>query len=48
MYENLSIKFCGLNFKNPFTIAASPASDSREKVERIFESEGGDILKKEL
>ena len=31
MYENLSIKFCGLNFKNPFTMVALPISDSRKK-----------------
>jgi len=46
MHKNLSVNFCGLNFKNPFIIAASPASDSREKVERAFEAGwGGAVLK---
>ncbi len=35
---DLKVEFCGLHFENPFTIAASPSSDSREKVERAFEA----------
>lgn len=38
MKKNLAIDFCGLKFINPFTVAASPPSDSREKVERAFKA----------
>lgn len=33
----LRVRFCGVDFINPFLISASPASDSREKVEKAFE-----------
>jgi dihydropyrimidine dehydrogenase (NAD+) subunit PreA len=32
----LELTFCGKHFINPFIISASPASDSREKVEKAF------------
>lgn len=38
MANKLAVDFCGLKFINPFTVAASPPSDSREKVERAFEA----------
>lgn len=43
---DISISFCGKKFINPFVIAASPSSDSREKVERAFKAGwGGAVLK---
>lgn len=38
MDNRLAIDFCGVPFINPFTIAASPPSDNRERVERAFEA----------
>lgn len=35
---DLSVQFAGVNFLNPFMIAASPSTDSREKIARAFES----------
>lgn len=44
--RDLSIDFCGKHFINPFTIAASPPSDTRERVERAFTlGWGGAVLK---
>ncbi len=44
--RDLSIEFCGRRFTNPFTIAASPPSDSRARVERAFEAGwGGAVFK---
>ena len=44
--QDLSIDFCGKHFVNPFTIAASPPSDKRERVERAFEAGwGGAVFK---
>lgn len=46
MKRDLSIEFCGKRFINPFTIAASPPSDSRERVERAFQAGwGGAVFK---
>jgi len=46
MSKDLSIAFCGKRFINPFTIAASPPSDNRERVERAFAAGwGGAVLK---
>ena len=43
---DISTTFCGIKFVNPFVIAASPSSDSLEKVERAFlEGWGGAVLK---
>lgn len=43
---DISISFCGKKFINPYVIAASPSSDSLEKVERAFHAGwGGAVLK---
>ena len=43
---DISVDFCGIKFENPFVIAASPSSDSLEKVERAFQAGwGGAVLK---
>ena len=43
---DISTTFCGIKFVNPFVIAASPSSDSLEKLERAFlEGWGGVVLK---
>lgn len=41
---DMKIEFCGIPFINPFTVAASPSSDSREKVERALEAGWGGIV----
>ncbi len=41
---NLNISFAGVPFENPFTVAASPSSDSREKVRRSLEAGWGGIV----
>lgn len=41
---DLNINFAGVPFENPFTVAASPSSDSREKVRRALESGWGGIV----
>lgn len=40
----LDIQFCGVNFVNPFTVSASPSSDSREKVARALDAGWGGIV----
>src|SRR6056297_464917 len=46
MNNKLKVNFCGLDFQIPFIIAASPASDSRKKIEEAFEAGwGGAVLK---
>lgn len=43
---DIRVSFCGKIFQNPFVIAASPSSDSLEKVERAFRAGwGGAVLK---
>ena len=43
---DISVSFCGKKFINPFVIAATPSSDSLEKVERAFQAGwGGAVLK---
>lgn len=42
--RNLNITFAGVDFENPFTVAASPSSDSREKVRRALEAGWGGIV----
>ena len=43
---DLKINFCGVDFVNPFTIAASPPSDRRERIARAFEAGwGGAVFK---
>ncbi len=34
----LGVEFCGLRFQNPFMLAASPSTDSREMIARGFEA----------
>lgn len=41
---NLNIEFAGITFENPFTVAASPSSDSREKVRRALDAGWGGIV----
>lgn len=42
----LGIDFCGVHFVNPFTIAASPPSDRRDRIERAFAAGwGGAVFK---
>lgn len=41
---DLNIYFAGVPFENPFTVAASPSSDSREKVRRALEAGWGGIV----
>ncbi len=42
----LKVSFCGVEFSNPFVLAASPSTDSREMVARGFEAGwGGAVLK---
>lgn len=44
--QDLSIDFCGRHFVNPFTVAASPPSDNRARVERAFKAGwGGAVFK---
>ncbi|MCR4424842.1 MAG: NAD-dependent dihydropyrimidine dehydrogenase subunit PreA [Firmicutes bacterium] len=38
MSVDLSISFAGIRFENPFTLAASPCTDSAEMVSRAFEA----------
>jgi dihydropyrimidine dehydrogenase (NAD+) subunit PreA len=35
---DLSVNFCGVNFKNPFLLSSSPVSNSAEMVARAFEA----------
>ena len=43
---DLNINFCGIDFVNPFTLAASPPSDRRARIERAFEAGwGGAVFK---
>jgi len=42
----LGVEFCGLRFKNPFILAASPSTDSKEMIARGFEAGwAGAVLK---
>jgi len=46
MKGSLSIDFCGVPFVNPFTLAASPCTDSAEMVARAFQTGwAGAVLK---
>ena len=38
MSVDLSIKFAGIRFENPFTLAASPCTDNAEMVARAFDA----------
>ncbi len=41
---DLNLTFAGVPFENPFTVAASPSSDSREKVRRALDAGWGGIV----
>jgi dihydropyrimidine dehydrogenase (NAD+) subunit PreA len=44
--KDLGVKFCGVPFQNPFTLAASPSTDDREMIARGFEAGwAGAVLK---
>lgn len=45
---DISISFCGKKFINPYVIAASPSSDSLEKVERAFQAGWGGVVLKTI
>lgn len=46
MSKDLSMEFAGVKFPNPFTLAASPCTDSAEMVARAFDAGwGGAVLK---
>ncbi len=46
MDKCLEVEFAGVRFPNPFTLAASPPSDSRERIERAFAAGwGGAVFK---
>ena len=41
---DLQNNFCGVHFSNPFTVAASPSSDSRDKVRRALDAGWGGVV----
>ena len=45
---DLSVRFCGVTFKNPFLLSSSPVSNSAEMVERAFEHGWGGVCYKTL
>jgi dihydropyrimidine dehydrogenase (NAD+) subunit PreA len=45
---DLSVRFCGVTFKNPFLLSSSPVSNSAEMVERAFERGWGGVCYKTL
>jgi dihydropyrimidine dehydrogenase (NAD+) subunit PreA len=45
---DLSIDFCGVNFKNPFLLSSSPVSNSAEMVARAFDAGWGGVVFKTL
>jgi len=45
---DLSVDFCGLNFKNPFLLSSSPVSNSAEMVARSFEAGWSGVVFKTL
>jgi len=46
--KDLSINFCGVRFKNPFLLSASPVSNSAEMIARAFEAGWGGVAFKTL
>ncbi len=50
MFNNadLSINFCGVNFKNPFLLSSSPVSNSAEMVSRAFDAGWSGVVFKTL
>jgi len=45
---DLSINFCGVDFKNPFLLSSSPVSNSAEMVARAFDAGWGGVVFKTL
>ncbi|MCF8067936.1 MAG: NAD-dependent dihydropyrimidine dehydrogenase subunit PreA [Desulfobacterales bacterium] len=45
---DLSVEFCGVNFKNPFLLSSSPVSNSAEMVEKAFDAGWGGVVFKTL
>ncbi len=45
---DLSIDFCGVNFKNPFLLSSSPVSNSAEMVARSFDAGWSGVVFKTL
>ena len=45
---DLSVKFCGVSFINPFMLSSSPVSNSAEMVSRAFEAGWGGVAYKTL
>jgi dihydropyrimidine dehydrogenase (NAD+) subunit PreA len=45
---DLSINFCGVNFKNPFLLSSSPVSNSAEMVARAFDAGWSGVVFKTL
>ena len=45
---SLEIEFCGLHFKNPFCLSASPVANTAEMVSRAFEAGWGGCVYKTL
>jgi dihydropyrimidine dehydrogenase (NAD+) subunit PreA len=45
---DLSINFCGVNFKNPFLLSSSPVSNSADMVSRAFDAGWGGVVFKTL
>ncbi|MEJ2101518.1 MAG: hypothetical protein P8X68_16295 [Desulfobacterales bacterium] len=45
---DLSINFCGVNFKNPFLLSSSPVSNSADMVARAFDAGWGGVVFKTL
>jgi dihydropyrimidine dehydrogenase (NAD+) subunit PreA len=45
---DLSVRFCGVNFPNPFLLSSSPVSNSAEMVEMAYEQGWGGVCYKTL
>lgn len=45
---DLSVSFCGVNFKNPFLLSSSPVSNSAEMVEKAFQMGWSGVVFKTL
>lgn len=46
MTVDISMEFCGVKFQNPFTLAASPCTDSPDMLDRAFDAGwGGAVIK---
>ncbi|HBC73255.1 MAG TPA: NAD-dependent dihydropyrimidine dehydrogenase subunit PreA, partial [Candidatus Wallbacteria bacterium] len=45
---DLSVKFCGVNFENPFMLSSSPVSDCYEMCKNAFNAGWGGVVYKTL